>query len=1162
VKRISSFTNSKICDDLTVFYSILDNIAEFVVKIFVFVKAPEFVITAIDNMMNSFTIGKHYQLIRAMVKLTEQWTLDKKIILKDGFKVEVQEVHDGLKNRPLQELCRRSASTQAIVDDFDKVYKCLLANKACSRVEPVCFVFEGPPGCFKSVTMTNLVKCLRKTTYTHLVKSIHDGKDFYDTYNNEELYVMDDVGQQGKSQWRSLINMVGPVRMPLDCADAKLKDTKTFNSSMILLTTNCFMNLGTPLQTDCIQNIDALWRRGMVFDFSQMKSGGSKPEGVVTAKYYDLAQNKFVQGFPASFEAYCKRVHVEVTSEMTVTAEMSRVQYLKWFRNILVAFEGMRSEQHVDNELTEEELAELNEDIIFSEKQGLMDWVHDPYEFAKRVLTESFNYLSSSLGELLVDLSVPHMIVGAIGVAIAALMVKLISGSKPTSKTVRQMIQGLANCGVNRSTAVDAVTKQTFEFDMDVYENGEQSKASAICVVSGHLIITVAHVCKVMEGYITIYENKDINQICVDHAYVTLVHKDEKADVAIFSLPHTFPTPFKNLSKFYMGDRLHPQWLITPDKPVYLPERIKMMEGTLAYDLGYNGNSNYVKFQTNNMEVNGAIGYNFGMGGLCGSPAATQSGQVVGHHVAGKTDDSSGFAIIWSNKTRLTIGEILKKDDKFAVDLEVSCKPKPNYSGIKLDYKMNLSTPKTSCYRPTGIFGVFPVTRAPADMMYDGKHTIKTIETKAYTPVKDVVFEELQFAEKYLETIIQPFGVLSDEEIIAGTDLLAGLNKDSSNGFGCETEKSAYIDFPNKRFTERFTEELAKLEEDIARGEINWKDLVWTATLKQELRSLEKAGKPRSFRICRVHVQVLTKRYFGRMVENVIRTKDTHGIMVGCNPFKDWPAMYKRLSLAEGVWAGDIGSYDGQMLPQVQMMLCKVLMKKGLCKSIIPEFLLTSMPYQIVGANDDLTMTTHSMPSGSFLTAIVNSLVNKCYTAMWYHREHPTGSVYDMNLDIIDYVYGDDKLNGVNKLGTNLNAVTMRDWFESMGMTFTDAKKQPISSPVQSLDEVSFLKRSFRYHSLIGDIVGPLDITTLYSGLSWYDNNKDYGVVMRDKINSFQREIFLHEDLEEDDIETLRLACDKAGLTFAKLPTDYLVGLYTQSPEEFMALSWGGTKYI
>ena len=43
--------------------------------------------------------------------------------------------------------------------------------------------------------MNAVVEALGEPFYAHCVKAVMDGKDFYDNYNNEPVFYMDDVGQ-------------------------------------------------------------------------------------------------------------------------------------------------------------------------------------------------------------------------------------------------------------------------------------------------------------------------------------------------------------------------------------------------------------------------------------------------------------------------------------------------------------------------------------------------------------------------------------------------------------------------------------------------------------------------------------------------------------------------------------------------------------------------------------------------------------------------------------------------------------------------------------------------------------------------------------------------------------------------------------------------------
>jgi polynucleotide 5'-kinase involved in rRNA processing len=112
-------------------------------------------------------------------------------------------------------------STHIQFSSFQNIVKLAKNFSETSRAEPVCIVLEGPAGSFKSTFLNKLIDYLvskNYSTYIHSCPSVDVGKDFYDDYMNQDIFIMDDVGQQGVSQWRQIINLVSPIKYPLDCA--------------------------------------------------------------------------------------------------------------------------------------------------------------------------------------------------------------------------------------------------------------------------------------------------------------------------------------------------------------------------------------------------------------------------------------------------------------------------------------------------------------------------------------------------------------------------------------------------------------------------------------------------------------------------------------------------------------------------------------------------------------------------------------------------------------------------------------------------------------------------------------------------------------------------------------------------------------------------------
>jgi len=333
------------------------------------------------------------------------------------------------------------------------------------------------------------------------------------------------------------------------------------------------------------------------------------------------------------------------------------------------------------------------------------------------------------------------------------------------------------------------------------------------------------------------------------------------------------------------------------------------------------------------------------------------------------------------------------------------------------------------------------------------------------------------------------------------------------------------------------------VKSSILSGSIDFKDFIWVETLKDELRLAEKVDKPRSFRCSTVIMQIITKEVFGNMISHLMSTREFHGICVGTNPLVDFPIMREKLASKTLKWDADFKEWDGRMLTQVQHMLAEELPQYCVDsdQKKIASFILVNMCHSLVLVMDDLFQTTHSMPSGSFLTAYLNSLVNKCLTAMWYHHTclllSRKPSLVEFFKDIVDYLYGDDRVNATNLVG--FGAVSMRDYFQSIGLIITDGFKKDIVKDSTPLEDITFLKRSFVFSPRLQRVVCPLSKDTVYSSVSWYDKSKDHSVVLSGKLDALQRELYLHEDYESVFSE-IKLELLRRNIAHSFFPESYL----------------------
>lgn len=1229
-RRISLFTTAKILDDVTGLFSFYSLIMDFIkntIDASPF-KCPQFILDFFEHYLNL----EVYKLAFEAKSIYTEWRKNPKIVIDLDFRSRVCKLTISIKNSgSLSEWSRRSPGVSLILKQFDIVNKTVQAYLQSNRVEPCCFVFQGPPGCFKSVYMNKLIRVMETSAYAHIVKSTSDGKDFYDTYNNETIFRMDDVGQQSKSQWRNIINLVSPTKLPLDCASVDLKDTVYFSSEIMFLTTNSFMKLTGFTAQDGVSDMEALFRRGYVFDYYEVKRDIGKLVGNIYFKHYDQGSKVFVNDFPQDFKNYLVKMRVFIP---TFSDASDQDELLVWMTTIIEGVKRMKQEQYDVNVMPNDQIDRIRAKNVFlnpivdvpivnylgegkpGDKPGKLEGptrliygldgepvleYDEERGFVNRVLEDSlgeeltteeksdgsyyqyFLDIFTSYKDYLMDiltsqLSKLLMLLGSvdateyIGLICAACTIVCIllyhkyifpNRKMPSEKVemknmileydldtkefysykaqtiippvVQEFVQTVrdADYSENRHSMVSAVAKQQFlcRFVTDA--------KTEFCygLISGKYVIVPNHVCFDSRAQLTVYRDHDKNNIMIDNMVVKKKYKNNKNDLAIWSLLVGYPSPLKDLSKCFketvevVRDLVFENYVI----PV---ERIRAAgASSMMYEVQ---ESFYNK-------IDNPFYYNIHFPGMCGSLLLSDKGNVMGMHLAGSNEERKGVSILWSKEVRAEIAAVLRQPNGLLMNTEISPKTFENMSGIKLQAELATSTPNRTKLIPSPLYGVFDIDRMPANLAPYGCHTVKTILKQAMVPIKTMKFEELDFAKKVVDIIIEPFGDLTDTEVIGGTELLARINKDSSNGYFPIKTKDECFDYEKKEmkpeFEKLYVEFLEKMKNDL----IEQKDIVFIESVKDELRSITKK-EPRTFRMCSVAMQYATKKIFGKMVENIISKREFNKIMIGVNPFKDWRHIYKKL-VPDATFDGDAKSFDKKMLAQVQQFVNESLLAKytGEYRDLARK-LLELLTYTVVCGNDDVFMMTHSFPSGCFLTAIFNSLINRFYAAMWYKRYYKLATPLSFYKNVADYNYGDDKMVSIlnPELKGVLNAVTMCEFFESIGIEFTNAQKTRIDKPFNDLLEITFLKRHFVYHSRLESIVGPLDTSTLYSGLSFLDGSKDATQVLQDKIHNFQREMYLHEELYEDAVAHLEGVCRERGVVFERLPESYLIALYQE----------------
>jgi hypothetical protein len=1142
----------------------------------------------VDKLRAQLSFVTTYKLVKEMTEVVATYHKNQQSVLDVQFRVKCQELHTLIKEHlPTLTFCRDSTNriSYQLWMDFVSIMVLVKNYSVSSRMEPVCVVFEGSAGVGKSTFMNKIVAAMKHANYSvycHTVPDINAGKDFYDDYMNQDVFVMDDVGQQGKSQWRSIINFVAPVKYPLECASAEKKNTKFFASPLILCTTNSFMELGGFTSRDCISEPEALFRRCHVLKF----------DAPTKIKYYkyDYRQQKIWKQekispwldceFPTVFnkddrtnlrdvfrmikELLETQKSFDVENTMPdreldyITAEddfKDAVSTLTDADRIIVPTVKVEHQRTTLRSETLEDLRETGWEPSYQEELSLQQGrrqlrksrFRQLMEKGRSAVSEVVEYLAEKvqrIKEIRPDNTRALLGIAAISTVVtfifytiygmsgkidenddAAGIGDVINDWKKAGPETHKMFSETGSDRIATEDETNNTRKYFRFFEIFYYHEGIMKTDYCQGAVSGKYVLLPLHA---LGDNITMnifrdwdrYQSKQYEfNLVPAKIHISYVH----LDVAIVELLNLPVVPFKNANMIFKREAQK-----TFSNELYFCNSFHKIRNIYGTNIRMCREPFRVVNYRKELSFGADSGLIYGISalGLCGSLIIDRMNGFVGMHVAGNGTD--GFSVVPSTEIRKEIADIMLSSSDPNFEHREGFE-RENFSGSRLTYdtaQLSMAMQKSN-FKPTVLnargneqmkkvcedYGVPP--KEPANVNKYGKptQTLKVCSQKSFSPIKPIEKEELEFAKSCLRTFMCEFTDLTDQETAFGDGRnIAAINKDAANGYGYKPKKTDYFDFENKVITQEFLDIVKAFEKRADEGSLKWEDVVAKEALKDEMRPVGK--DPRTFRIMPLHHMFIMKKTMGKLFSHVRDNMWSNGIAIGMNPYRDWPRLYEQIRKMHAVFALDFGKWDGSCHAQIQDLVSEVVLQfyrgehrtslKAVLDSVIRGFTLV---------NDELLMTTHSLPSGAWITAFFNSLINRAITAITIFREmkkeNKTAKVVDFYA-CVDFVLGDDKLSGCPETHAKyFNAFTLRDCAESLGMTVTDCNKKPITTKFHNIEDVSFLKRTFRTHEKLG-LVGPLSLETLLTTLQWFDCTKDYDTVMEGKSVVLQIESYIH----------------------------------------------------
>lgn len=360
----------------------------------------------------------------------------------------------------------------------------------------------------------------------------------------------------------------------------------------------------------------------------------------------------------------------------------------------------------------------------------------------------------------------------------------------------------------------------------------------------------------------------------------------------------------------------------------------------------------------------------------------------------------------------------------------------------------------------------------------------------------------------YARRVSCPDVTLTLEDAINGYDSMVPMEMSTSCGYWSKYFKDGkrevlddtqdVIVFTSKAKTfvipelgKTFVEHLSGCDQMLQNGQVP--KFLWVSTNKDELRPVEKVaiGKTRVFEQPPLELSILLRKYFGVFLCEI---KNNPGFVthssIGVDKEVVWKSMWTRLrEMGPNGFDIDYSNYDGSVTPAAfdffRAVTDRVLPEK---EKLARHALLHAMQNAYLVCGSVMFRTYQGNKSGSPLTDVFNSVTNVFVMYLSYlHGRALNGLSIDLchfDRDVRMITYGDDVIVSMaSSVEKNFNRFVVQDVATLLGMKVTSASKEGQLLAWERLEDLSFIKLSFRGE---GDVVFcPLPMETIWRMVQW-----------------------------------------------------------------------------
>jgi hypothetical protein len=994
--------------------------------------------------------------------------------------------------------------------------------------------------------------------------------DYFDGYNPDrhKIFVYDDFGQQIDDVGAlELISIVSPVSYmpPFAAIDSKSSGSKgtQFNSPIVVINTNFsdFKHCKQIAESNALQRrlgyiveiddkLNDLDNKYALFRTYADKEGKAQKESLGKFNVHEL-QDKFVEFYEEHFK---KQENIDEKINSFIKTPTRKIDFLE-IHNKAAASKRQ---------------AAVSSNLVASQSGETLDYatrvlariVNDPVLFGMSYLGVTA-VISATVRYCSYKSKFVRTLIGSIGVAVAATTAAAAlfymlqsyfgyentnqqSGETKTNKTSEpKVVFGKSQIGETEATQnANALTKYT---QNQVLITSGKNFVNAIMLGGNLMLINKHFIMTIIDKEDSTFafkssRSEDANLYVFNINKLKYKHISDQ-DLTIVELP--FGTaPYKDMIRHITDCTSFKQQEGFATRRDPKTQMIEILP-TLVYD-----GLREIDYVDENIRYTNNIRYKLhNKSGDCGSMIFCKTSEgclkLVGMHCATSLSIPDMSYAILLNKT--TLKEHLKYFNPIIAK-------EPDFPHERVTFQNGLLAPNKNQYicethspihfsgkttlRPSAIFDkVVEHTTIPAQLKRNTEHDPMTIGLdKLSRTTKDFPADLCnEIAERLWEELSS---FINDEDIrrdLTQTEIINGSTElnieplDMGTSAGYPFSLNAKLRGPKRVLFEGMPGTYvpnAQLQENLDR----WQKLFdentipsdpYIATLKDERRKIAKVqqGKTRVFMAGSLPSVYFNKMKFGAFARFFTRIRGQSFSTMGMNKGSyEWHEMISRMKEVSNYGLdGDFENWDGSFKAQVALSTLTIfdkfyqnidhVRKILLLHSIFPNIRVDWEEHHVIFE------ALGTMPSGWYLTFLLNSLVNAMYFRIaWYLLvPKPLNDLYYFRKFVVDKYAGDDCILAVDiNFLSAYNSITISNLFSNYGLKMTPASKEGTMVPYKKIEELSFLKNTTGL--LYSRYVPNMDMDAILDVLNWTRKSRFTTLesATEDNCNSVLRELFFY----------------------------------------------------